>query len=397
MNSCYLDSGNKALCCGCKACSFVCAKKAISFIYDEEGFWYPVIDEEKCIKCNLCRKVCPLNDEKLSVILDKNQTYAAYAKSDDVLLHSASGGMFTVLSDVILSQGGMVFGHVYDTECRVECVSATTIQERDRMCGSKYVQSDMGSIFKDIHDAVKIGKPVLFTGTPCQVDAVKKSFFGKIPENLFTMGIVCHGVPSPKIFSEYIALEEKHSGKKISEVVFRDKSKGWSMPLRKFCYTDGSVVAELLNADAFNNLFQGTDCILRPSCYECRYAGKERIEDITVADFWGIKEKHGEMFNNDKGVSVLLVNTEKGKVLFDSASHSLVAKSVLLEDAQAHNIPLNHPVNPFKLRERVFREYKTHGGEFILKKYMRRRAFMHTFPVRAVRKIFRIMRGLFIK
>lgn len=392
--SCYLDSFEKADCCGCKLCASVCPKEAISFSFDDEGFWYPQIDDEKCIHCNKCRLLCPLNEKPLETIVEENQTYAAFSKSDEILKHSASGGMFTVLSDVILSNGGIVFGHIYDDNCRAVCASAVTSDERNKMCGSKYVQSDMGKIYAEIKSAVQTGKPVLFTGTPCQADAVRKSFGKNLPENLYTVALVCHGVPSPKIFAEYVAAEEKKVGKKIKDVVFRDKGNGWKMPLIRHCYTNGSNAAKLLNADAFNNLFLGTDCILRPSCFSCHYAGKKRTEDITIADFWGIEDKHADMFNDNKGVSVVLVNTEKGKELFSKCESSLVFKQVALSDAQARNAPLKHPSVPFKLRERVFIEYKKRGAEYILKKYMLRKQISSTLPVRAVRKVFRIARRI---
>ena len=393
MQDCYLDTLKKSSCCGCKVCASVCSKKAISFNFDEEGFWYPQIDELKCIHCNMCHAVCPFSEDELSTIIDENQTYAAYAKSEDVLKRSASGGVFSVLSDVIIEEGGTVFGHIYDEKCRAVCVSAKTKDERNRMCGSKYVQSDMKDIYSEIKSAVKTEKMVLFTGTPCQVEAVNNYFKKNIPENLITVGLICHGVPSPKIFSEYIALEEKKSKKQIKEVIFRGKGKGWTMPLREFHYLDGSFAAKLLNADAFNNLFLGTDCILRPSCFECRYAGKKRIEDITIADFWGIQNKHPEMFNDNKGVSVMLVNTDKGKKLFSKCKNNFITKQVPLFDAQEGNTPLKHPSVPFRFRNRVFEEYKKHGAGFILKKYIYRRIIISSLPVRAIRKILRIAGG----
>lgn len=393
MSECYLDTKNKSSCCGCKVCAAVCPKDAITFSDDEEGFWYPEINQEKCINCNKCRTVCPINEIPLLTIEDENQTYAAFSKNDEILKQSASGGLFTCLSDVILQEGGSVFGHIYNEKCIAVCSEAKNIDERNKMRGSKYVQSNMGDIYKNIKKAIQTEKPVLFTGTPCQVEAVKKYFGNNPPDNLYSVGLICHGVPSPKIFSEYVALEEKKSKKKIKDVVFRDKGNGWEKPLIRHIYTDGSDAARLLNADAFNNLFLGTDCILRPSCFECRYAGKQRIEDISIADFWGIQNKHSDMFNDDKGVSVVLVNTEKGKELFSKAMPTLVYKQVLLTDAQERNTPLNHPSVPFKLRTRVFAEYKKHGAGYILKKYMFRRKVLATLPVRALRKILRIVKG----
>lgn len=397
MSSCFLDNNKKSSCCGCKACASVCNHNAITFYFDEEGFWYPQIDEGKCVFCNKCRNVCPLNDDVIPVIKDENQTYAAFSKSDTVLKRSASGGMFSVISDYILTGGGVLFGHVYDEDCNCYCISGESQEDRNKMCGSKYVQSDMRDIFRTIKDYVNTGRKVLFTGTPCQIDAVKK-YLGKGEyENFLTMGLVCHGVPSPKIFKEYIIEEEKKAGKKIKEVIFRSKEKGWTKPLRKFVYKDGNVAAELLNADAFNNLFQGTDCILRPSCYECRYAGKKRIEDITVADFWGIQNKHPDMFNDNKGVSLVLVNTKRGLDLFEKIKQNLVYKQVPLVDAQDKNIPLVRPVKPFKIRDKVFMEYKKYGSGYILKKYLIRKKLFDSFPARVYRKILNLSRRMFAK
>jgi len=392
----YLDSKIKSSCCGCKVCASVCPKNAINFEYDEEGFWYPIINEETCIKCDKCRKVCPLSEYELPVIVDNNQTYAAYAKSDEILLHSASGGLFTVFSDYILNNDGIIFGHAYDENCRSICIKAETKEERDRMCGSKYFQSDMQNIYKEIKEACE-KKKVLVTGTPCQIDAVKHYLGNNVPDNLLTIGLICHGVPSPKIFDDYVKIEEKKTKKKVVEVIFRGKSKGWSTPAREFHYSDGSVSVSLLRDDAFNNLFQVTDCILRPSCYKCKYAGKKRIEDISIADFWGIKTHHKEMFNDDKGVSVVLVNTSKGKKIFSAIEDRIVTKHVPLVDAQQANVPLRETIKPYKHRKLVFEEYKRYGANYILRKYMIIQKVSSSFPIRIVRKLLRMIRGSFVK
>lgn len=371
MTKTYFDTKEKNLCCGCKVCSSVCPVEAISFQNDEEGFWYPIIDEKKCIKCNKCRTVCPLAKNELSKIKEENQTYAAYSKFKEVLDNSTSGGIFTHISDLILEDGGVVFGHAYNGDLKCVCKIAITKEERNSFRGSKYVQSDMNSVYKEINNEVKTGKKVLVTGTPCQIDAVKNFFSNRIPENLFTMDIVCHGVPSPQIFSEYIDLQEKKTGKKIVDFKFRDKKEGWTTPHRVFEYSDGTSCGELLNNDAFNFLFLGIDCILRPSCFACRYAGKKRISDITIADFWGIQNKHNYMFNENRGCSLILVNTDKGNFLFQKIKESEIMqiKKVLLSDAQERNIPLLHPSYPYFEREKFFMDYKLKGLPFCLRKY----------------------------
>lgn len=365
----FLDDCEKSSCCGCKACSAVCPKDAISFYFDSEGFWYPKIDNEKCIHCNKCRKVCPVSKPSLDPLEDRNQVYAAYSKDSSVLESSTSGGIFTHISDYFLENHGVIFGHKYNSKMQCVCGKAQTQEERNLFRGSKYVQSDMGEIYLKIKKETETGRPILFSGTPCQVDAVKNYFGQNVPENLFLLEIVCHGVPSPKIFAEYLSLIEKKNGKKIRGFKFRGKEKGWITPLRVISFEDGSSCGELLNADAFNNLFQGTDCILRPSCYKCRYAGKERISDISIADFWGIENVDKSMFNENRGTSLVLVNTDKGIALFDYASNFMETKQLPLSSATPRNFPLSRPSVPYKKRKEFFESYRKYGLERSMKKY----------------------------
>ena len=267
----YFDTNEKSFCCGCKVCSSVCPVEAISLQNDEEGFWYPTIDESKCIKCNKCRNVCPLSKAEIEKIKEENQTYAVYSKVKEVLDNSTSGGIFTHISDIILDEGGVVFGHAYDETLKCICKIARTKEERNTFRGSKYVQSDMNSVYEEIKNEVKIGKKVLVTGTPCQIDAVKNYFLNKIPDNLFTMDIVCHGVPSPQIFSEYVVLQEKISGKKIKDFKFRDKKKGWTTPFRVFEYTDGYI----LPLTVHNN----TEVAVKLTCVAVERIVRSRFED----------------------------------------------------------------------------------------------------------------------
>ena len=377
--STYLDTSVKSQCSGCKVCAAVCNLKAISFSFDEEGFWYPEIDKSKCVGCNKCRDICPQGQIPLEKIKEENQTFAAYIKSEDVLKESVSGGMFTALSDVILQQDGFVFGCIYDEDCKAVIEMAKTSNERNEMRGAKYVQSDMKDVFKRIETCLTYGKPVLFSGLPCQVDAVKKYFENAKATNLYTVELICHGVPSPGIFEEYVQLQSKKANKKIKEVIFRDKTLGWTMAQRKFVYEDGAIATDLLNADAFNNLFQRTNCILRPSCYECRYAGKKRIADLSIADFWGIQKKHLEMYNNNRGCSLVLVNTDKGKELFSVCKNNIRYKQVSLIDAQECNSPLKYPSIKFWERESFFKNKRIKGLEWCLFFYMDRRFFSRVF------------------
>ncbi len=365
----FLDDSIKSHCCGCKVCATVCKKEAITFSFDDEGFWYPKIDSEKCVNCGLCRKVCPIKEDSLSPLIEKNQVYAAFSNDSAVLENSTSGGVFTHISDYFLENGGVVFGHKYDEKLRSVCVMAQNKDERTLFRGSKYVQSDMGKIYTKIKEQTDLKRAVLVTGTPCQIDAVKNFFNQKVPENLYFLEIICHGVPSPGIFAEYLELLENKNGKKITNFEFRKKDKGWLTPLRKISYNDGTSCGELLNADAFNNLFQGTDCILRPSCYECRYAGKERVADISTADFWGIDREDNEMFNENRGTSLVLVNTEKGRRLFEYACRFMTVKNMPLCVAAKRNLPLHGLPVPHIPREEFFDFYQKNGLKKSMKKF----------------------------
>lgn len=365
----FLDSGIKSECCGCKACASACKKDAISFKYDEEGFWYPEVDGEKCVGCGACRKVCPFSGDELLPLKDENQFYAAFSREAEVLDASASGGAFTHISDCVLENGGVVFGHCYDDCLNAVCIQADTREKRNLFRGSKYVQSDMGTVYAQIREKAESGVPVLVSGTPCQMDAVRKFFNGRVPQNLVLLEIICHGVPSPGIFWEYLSLIERRMGKKVTGFKFRGKEKGWITPLRKISYEDGSSCGELLNASAFNNLFQGTDCILRPSCYECRYAGKQRVADISIGDFWGVESVHPDMLNGNRGCSLVLVNTEKGRRLFDRARMRMTVKGISLSDAAPRNLPLSGLPVPRINREKFFEDYRKTGLEKSMKKH----------------------------
>lgn len=381
----YLDSNIKNECCGCKVCASVCKKNAIYFEYDEEGFWYPKVDGKKCVDCGACRKVCPFVGDELLPLKDENQFYAAFSNDAEILNASTSGGIFTHISDYVLENGGIVFGHCYDDSLNVVCMQADTKEKRNLFRGSKYVQSDMGNVYAAVREKAESGVPVLVSGTPCQIDAVKKYFNENIPKNLILLEIICHGVPSPKIFQDYLSLIEKKTGKKIEDFKFRRKDKGWITPLRMISYTDGSSCGELLNADAFNNLFLGTDCILRPGCYSCRYAGKERVADISIADFWGVEKEEPEMFNGNNGCSLVLVNTEKGRQFFDSAKKNMKTKNISMAECVSRNLPLCGLPLPRIDRKKFFEDYKTLGLEKSMKKHCFK--FEKSFKVRIKRLI----------
>jgi coenzyme F420-reducing hydrogenase beta subunit len=365
----YFDTKMKDECCGCKACYSICPENVIFFEEDNEGFFYPVINTLKCIKCDLCRKVCPINNTKLDTLNNHHNIYACYVNDTEKLKKSTSGGIFILLSDVIISQNGIVCGCKWNSNIEANHDFAFTKEERDLFCGSKYVQSDINNTFVETKKYLDSGKKVLFTGTPCQIQGLKY-FLKKEYDNLYTMDIICHGVPSPGVFRDYIKSIERKKNKKICDFKFRDKTTGWSRPTRKIIFSDGCVDICLLQDDGFNRLYLMLDAILRPSCYECLFSGKERVADITVGDFWGVQEIYPDMFNNDNGVSVVMLNTQKGLELFYSINtNCFKAKRILLEEARRKNTPLNHSSKRYVNRELLFNDYNKYGIEYCIRKY----------------------------
>jgi coenzyme F420-reducing hydrogenase beta subunit len=365
----YFKTNIKEECCGCKACGAVCPVKAISFSIDVEGFWYPEIDKSLCIHCGKCEIVCPCSNTFLTTLEDTNQTFACYANDLKVLEKSTSGGMFSLFSDAILAKSGVIYGCKYDSEMHAVHDFADDRKGRDAFCGSKYVQSDTKGVFLKVKEKLESGKEVLFTGTPCQVLGLKQ-YLTRDYEGLFTLDMVCHGVPSPKIFSEYIALLEKKNNEKIEDFKFRGKNYGWSKPTKTIFYSSGKIEQTLLSIDPYNYLYLGTDIIVRPSCFSCKFAGTKRVSDISIADFWGIQEEFPEMVNDNHGVSVLMINSDKGKKLLSVIDPSLYTiKQVPLSSVQRKNQPLNKPMTPYWDRDKFFLDYQRKGLEFCIRHY----------------------------
>lgn len=234
---------DKADCCGCTACASICVHDAITMQTDTLGFLYPVVNKEKCVDCGLCEKVCAFNDHyDTSQNLLKPNAYAARHKDMCEVETSRSGAAFVAISDYILENGGVVYGAGFTDHFRVVHKRATTKEERDEFKGSKYVQSDLGHVFRQVKEDLKNGLTVLFSGTPCQTAGLNSYIGKKLREHLVLVDIVCHGVPGPYLWRDYIAYLEKKQGDKICWVNFRDKKKyGWSAHRETFKFVKGGV------------------------------------------------------------------------------------------------------------------------------------------------------------
>ena len=303
-------------CCGCGECSIICPTNAIKMKLNKQGFYYPVVIAKNCIYCSKCVNHCSYNNGSNKDLADSVLTsYAVKHKDEIIRAASRSGGVFTSLSDLVLDRGGVVYGcQLFDCRTAIH-TRATTKEERDAFRGSKYIQSETHQIFESVKNDLLNGLWVLFSGTSCQVNAIK-DFCGNIDcSKLLLVDIVCHGVPSSKIWTDYLKYIEKTNKKKIVSVDFRDKSKfGWAAHTETFVFEDGTDHS----SDYFRRLFYD-HLILRKDCFECPYRSLERISDITIADCWGIAEHYPE-FNDNKGVSLVLVNTDQGQSFYNQLS-----------------------------------------------------------------------------
>ena len=378
-----IDIKNKVECCGCHACFNACPTGAIEMKEDEKGFKYPIINKSKCVDCGLCERVCPIIISKK--IENKPNAYACFNKNDDIRKRSSSGGVFTLLATNIIKKGGIVFGATFDEEFNIKHIKIQNTDELDKLRGSKYVQSTIGDTYKQAKNALDKGIKVLFTGTPCQVEGLK-AYLQKDYDNLYTQDIVCHGVPSPLVWKKYKEYRKQKDiqSLKPNNIYFRDKEKGWKNFGMKFSYED-FVYFKTLDKDLFMQTFL-QNLSLRDSCFECSFKKKNRIADITLADFWGINNIAPEM-NDDKGTSLVIINSEKGKKLFDEISNSIGFKKVDLEQAIKYNNAMIESVHKNPNREKFFEDLEKENFAVVAKRYIKKTSII----IRVLRKIKRII------
>ncbi len=255
------------------------------------------------------------------------KVYAVKHKDEATRAASRSGGIFTALSDQVLSNGGVVYGCVLTDDFDAVHIRADNAEERNRMRGSKYIQSKLGNTFKNVKADLDARRSVLFSGTSCQVAGLKK-YLGKEYDDLFCVDIVCHGVPSKKVWNAYLRWQEQKNHSKVAGVNFRNKREfGWRDHVETLYFENGKSTSSRV----FKDLFYG-HTVLRPSCYECPYKSVMHPGDITIADYWGI-EKAAPEFDDNKGVSLVLVNNEAGEKAFEKVKERLIWKQTKLEDS----------------------------------------------------------------
>lgn len=339
-------------CSGCTACFAICPKDAITMQADLEGFKYPVIDKNKCIDCGLCYNVCPL--DKMCGYLEGDKTsFACSAKDENFAKQSSSGGVFAILANMYIKEQAVIYGAAFDDDWNVCHIRADKKDELKRLYTSKYVQSDMGNTFRDVKFDLDNGKKVLFAGTPCQVAGLR-SYLQKDYLNLLTVDFICHGVPSPLVWQQYVDTLKKKLNSKITEISFRDKKDGWKSFNFKLITANGDVFYEKHGDNTYMKGFL-KDLYLRPSCYDCKFKTLQRASDITLADFWGIEKIIPEI-NVEKGVSLCWASSEKGDTILDKALKQTIYEQVDLNEAIKHNPSAITSVKRHKNRNKFFED-----------------------------------------
>lgn len=349
-----IDIKEKKQCSGCHACYNICPKDAILMIEDEYGFKYPKIDKEKCVECGLCSKVCPIiNNKKIE---NKPKVYVCYNKDEETRAKSSSGGIFTLIATEILNRNGVVFGAAFNGDFSLSHAYVEKIEDLDKLRTSKYFQSTIGDSYKKVKEFLNNDRYVLFTGTPCQVEGLLE-YLGKNYDKLYTQDIVCHGVPSPKVWKKYMEYRANVDNNKPLKINFRDKSQeGWHLFSLSFKYKN-SEYAQNQKKDLFMRAFLKDVC-LRDSCYECSFRKEHRMSDITLADCWGIQNIKPD-FDDNKGTSLVLVNSNKGDELYKIILNDVFSYETTMDKAITSNKAIIESPKKNKHRKYFFSKLDT--------------------------------------
>lgn len=317
---------NRQDCCGCTACLHSCPVHCITMQEGEEGFLYPVINEEHCIHCRKCETVCPMR--RMENRNTETAAYVGYCRNEAIREQSSSGGIFSALAEWVLQQDGVVFGAAFDENFEVCHTAIETTAELGKLRGSKYVQSRLGNAYSEVKHYLEMERIVLFTGTACQIAGLKK-YLNREYVNLYTVDVLCHGVPSPEIWKKYLTEQEKRYGASIEKIEFRNKKRGWNNFSMKIVFSDRQQYSVRFSEDKFMQMFLG-NLDLRSSCYACPFKTIPRMSDMTIGDSWGIEKVMPDL-GDDKGTSVVLVHSSKGKRMLQEVAEKLLLREVKMD------------------------------------------------------------------
>ena len=353
-----INTADKTKCCGCGACAVACPANCIQMQPDDEGFAYPMIDDGACIECGRCLEVCGM--QQPAKLQPAREAYAAWHADPSIRAKGTSGSAFTAFAETVFRAQGWVAGAAFTDDFKaVEHVLVQTTEDLERLRGSKYLQSETTRCFHEITEQLNAGNSILFCGTPCQIASLR--LLTGNSERLLACDLVCHGVPSPAVFSTYLGEMEVQRKAKVQSYQFRDKSSGWNFPKIAIKYDDGGARREIPWADPY---FYGySRSILRPCCYACPFARIERAGDLTLADCWRVAASHPQ-YDDNKGTSLILVNTEPGRRLLDETrgANRLVCGRYDLDLARSRNTPLRQPAHAPSTRAAFFRVFQETGS-----------------------------------
>ena len=351
---------NQYNCCGCTACENICPKQAISMQPDSLGFLYPKIDNDKCIDCGSCVRICKFTDGLGNESKDLPIVFAVRSKNVKELCKSQSGAAFFELAKVFIQLGGVVYGASLESDFTVKHIKVTTLEGLDRLRMSKYTQSQLSGILQQVKADLQNGRNVLFSGTPCQISGLNAFIPEKNKMKLTTIDLVCHGVPSPFVWKKYIEyLEDKYGT--VKGCIFRDKKFGWASHFETFSFSNGKTMSTRIFRDLFYD-----NLMLRYSCYECPFTNFNRVSDITIGDFWGWS-KFSTQFNDNLGVSLVLINSEKGKYLFNAVKPYIQYIQSNANDCLQPQ--LQHPSQKNPHREQFEYDFEQKGFQYVARKY----------------------------
>jgi len=384
---------DKKDCCGCNACTEICPHHCIPLKTDHEGFRYPEVDWDQCTHCKACVKVCPIihNDHTYTERLESSEVFAAYNLDDDVRVDSTSGGIFSALAEKTFDLDGYVSGAVFRKDHTVNHIVTNDRSRLDEIRSSKYLQSDIDALYKQIRRLLMANNKVLICAAPCQIAGLY-TYLRKDHPNLITCDFICLGVNSPKVFLKYMDMLEIQHGAKATKIKFKNKTYGWHRFSTRIDFENGKTYIKDRYNDAFMVGYLKTHLFLMPACHRCEFKGLPGQADLTLADYWGVEKNHPEL-DNDTGTSLVIVNSDKGRRFIKGLDEKIILKQISIEDALPYNPALPHSVKEPPRRDEFFADLDRMNFDALTQKY---------FPVpnisskgkTVIRKCFTLIRTL---
>lgn len=351
------------LCTGCFACMNICPVNAVQADADSEGFLCPSVDKDKCVNCGKCVRVCPILNKKELCSISEPECYAAWSRDESIRFQSTSGGVFTHLAEAVIEDGGTVVGARYRNDHLVEHALIRTKEDIEQLRQSKYVQSEIGLVFREVKKNLENGRPLLFAGTPCQCAGLK-AFLGRDYDNLFLCDFICLGVNSPKVYTVYLQELESQYDSKVKRVWFKNKTYSWKNFSTKIVFENGREYIANRDTDPFmlGYVRPQLTMYMRKSCYQCQFKGNLRPTDITLADFWGVEKAFPDI-DIKHGVSAVMIHSEKGTRLFDKIENSVCCLQSTLEQILKSNPRMMYSVE-MPAKSQMFWNYFLEDNKF---------------------------------